>query len=70
MIRRIKIDLNRKNIGDLRTEIDSLKMQIHKCSVQIEDNLRECAGLKRACDNRESEIASLLANNQDLDSKN
>jgi hypothetical protein len=45
-------------------------MQIHKCSVQIEDNLRECAGLKRACDNRESEIASLIANNRDLDAKN
>jgi hypothetical protein len=45
-------------------------MQIHKCSVQIEDILRDTAGVKRTCDNREAEIASQMAANQELDAKN
>jgi hypothetical protein len=45
-------------------------MQIHKCAVQIDDNIRECNGLRRACENRESEIASLMAASQDIDGKN
>lgn len=44
--------MNRKNIVELRTEIDAVKMQIHKCGVSIEDILRECQGIRRACDNR------------------
>jgi len=35
VIFRIKMDINKKAIGDLRTEIDSLKMQIHKVNAQI-----------------------------------
>lgn len=45
-------------------------MQIHKCSVQIEDILRDTAGVKRMCDNREAEIASQMAANHELDAKN
>lgn len=41
-------------------------MQLHKNSVLIEDMLRESAGVKRACDNRESEIAALMTSNRDL----
>jgi hypothetical protein len=69
-VARIKTDINRKNIADLRGEIDSLKIQIHKCSVHIEDRLRESQGIKRQVDNRESEIASIMTGNQDLESKN
>ena len=29
------MDINKKAIGDLRNEIDSLKMQIHKVNAQI-----------------------------------
>jgi peptidoglycan hydrolase CwlO-like protein len=50
---RIKMDINKKAIGDLRTEIDSLKMQVHKVNAQIEDTQRENNTLKRMCDNRE-----------------
>jgi len=32
---RIKLEINRKNILELRTESDSIKMQTHKASVQI-----------------------------------
>jgi len=58
------VDINRKNIAELRAEIDSIKMQIHKCSVQIEDILRDTAGVRRTCDNREAEIASQMAASQ------
>lgn len=34
------MDINKKAVSDLRTEIDSLKMQIHKVSSQIEDTNR------------------------------
>ena len=64
------MDINRKNIGELRVEIDSIKMQIHRCSVQIEDILRDTDGVKRMCANREAEIASQMASNQELDAKN
>ena len=53
-VSRFKADLNRKNIGELRVDIDHHKMQIHKCSVQIEEILRETVGIKRAIDNREN----------------
>jgi peptidoglycan hydrolase CwlO-like protein len=46
------MDINKKAIGDLRTEIDSLKMQIHKVNSQIEETGRENNTLKRMCDNR------------------
>ena len=62
--------MNRKNIVELRTEIDAVKMQIHKCGVNIEDILRECQGIRRACDNRETEIAAQMAANQELEAKN
>ena len=45
-------------------------MQIHKNSVQIEDILRESAGIKRMCDNRDSEIASHMGANQEIEAKN
>lgn len=67
---RFKADINRKNVSDLRCEADSLKMQIHKCSVSIEDVLRESAGLKRAVDNRGNEIAGLMSASQQLDGRN
>ena len=47
------MEVNKKAIGDLRGEIDGLKMQIHKVNAQIEDANRENNTLKRMCDNRE-----------------
>ena len=54
LFRRIKMEINKKNISELRNEIDSLKIQIHKVSVQIDDTIRENATLKRMCENREN----------------
>ncbi len=48
------MEINKKNISELRNEIDSLKIQIHKVSVQIDDTIRENATLKRMCENREN----------------
>jgi len=39
-------------LTDLRNDVDSLKMHIHKVSVQIDDTVRENTTLKRMCDNR------------------
>ena len=67
---KIKMDINKKAIGDLRSEIDNLKIQIHKVSLQVEDTLRENSTLKRMCDNRELEITSLLNGNRELEKSN
>jgi hypothetical protein len=37
---KIKIDVNKKNISDMRSEVDNLKMQIHKVTVHIDDTVR------------------------------
>jgi chromosome segregation ATPase len=64
------MDINKKNISELRNEIDNLKIQIHKVSVQIDDTIRENATLKRMCDNRENEIESLMSSNREIEKKN
>jgi peptidoglycan hydrolase CwlO-like protein len=64
------MDINKKAVCDLRTEIDTLKMHIHKVSAQIEDSNRENNTLKRMCDNREFEINSLINSNRDLEKSN
>jgi|LakMenEpi03Aug12_release.lakeMendotaPanAssembly.Ray.scaffolds.fasta_scaffold159484_1 hypothetical protein len=66
----MKLDINRKNIAELRSEIDSVKMQNHKCAVQIEDIIRDIHGIRRMCDNREAELATQMSKNQELDAKN
>lgn len=61
---RTKMDINKKTILDMRADIDALKLQIHKASVEVEDTLRENSTLKRMCDNRATEISSLMASNR------
>lgn len=64
------MDINKKAIGDLRAEIDALKMQIQKVSSQIEEANRENNTLKRMCDNREHEINTLVNSNRELEKSN
>lgn len=45
-------------------------MQIHKVSVQIDETIRENSTLKRMCENREAEIASLMASNREIEKNN
>ena len=67
---KIKIEVNKKAIGELRGEIDNLKVQIHKVNAQIEEAGREAATLKRMCENREVEISSLVSANRELEKNN
>ena len=64
------MEINRKNILELRTEADSLRMHSHKAAVQIEEALRDIASLKRTCETRQTEIAALVAAGQEMNSKN
>lgn len=54
----------------MRNDVDNLKMQIHKVSVQIDDTVRENSTLKRMCDNRESEINALMTSNREIERNN
>jgi hypothetical protein len=47
--RRIKLEINRKNILELRQESDSVRMETHKTQVNIDEVLRDVAALKRTC---------------------
>lgn len=67
---RTKMDINKKTILDMRADVDSLKVQIHKASVEIEDTIRENTTLKRMCDNRATEISALMAGNRELEKDN
>ena len=60
------MDISKKNLAELRSDVDGLKMQIHKASVQIDDTVRENSTLKRMCDNRETQIAALIASNREI----
>lgn len=62
--------MNRKTIVELRLEIDSIRMQIHKYGTNTEEIFRDIAGVKRVCENRENEIATLLTSNQEMNGKN
>lgn len=44
---RIKADIARTNISQLRNELDGLKMQMHKYDVSIDEISREIANLNR-----------------------
>lgn len=48
--------MSKQNLNRLRSDVDELKMQIHKVSIQIEDTVRENSTLKKMCDNRSAEI--------------
>lgn len=46
--------MSKQNLAELRSEVDSLKTQIHRVNVQIEDKVRENSTLKRMCEGREA----------------
>lgn len=62
--------MSKKNLTELRSDVDSLKMQIHKINVQIDDTVRENTTLKRMCDNREAEISALMNSNREIEKNN
>ena len=62
--------MSKKNLTELRTDVDTLKMQIHKVTVQIDDTVRENTTLKRMCDNREAKISAVMATNREIEKNN
>lgn len=58
--------MSKQNLVRLRSDVDELKMQIHKVSVQIEDTVRENSTLKKMCDNRSCEITELITSNREM----
>lgn len=62
--------MSKQNLGRLRSDVDDLKIQIHKVSVQIEDTVRENSTLKKMCDTRSAEITELVTSNREMEKSN
>lgn len=69
-LRRIKADIDKNSIIELRADIDALRIQIQRISVEIEEALRENTALKRMSDARANEIQAIINDNRDLEGKN
>ncbi len=67
---RVKTDIDRNTILDLKEEIDALKVNVQKATVHIEDLLRDNTAMKRMCDARSTEIQNLRYEIKAVESKN
>ena len=56
---RIKSDIDKGTIIDLKEEIDILRINLQKANMEIEELLRENTGMKRMSDTRASEIQNI-----------
>lgn len=54
----------------MRAQIDNLRINIQRISVEIEEALRENTALKRMSDARANEIQVIINDNRDLEGKN
>ena len=66
----MKADIDKNSIIELRADIDALRIQIQRVSVEIEEALRENTALKRMSDARANEIQAIINDNRDLEGKN
>jgi hypothetical protein len=62
----VKADIDKNSIIELRADIDALRIQIQRVSVEIEEALRENTALKRMSDARANEIQAIINDNRDL----
>lgn len=67
---RVKTDIDRNTILDLREEIDALRVNVQKASVHVEDLLRDNTAMKRMCDARSTEIQNLRYEIKAVENKN
>lgn len=67
---RVKTDIDRNTILDLKEEIDSLKLNLQKQIVHIEDLMRDNTAMKRMCDARGNEIQNLRYEIKAIEGKN
>jgi hypothetical protein len=56
---RIKSDIDKNNIIELREDIDQMRVQLQKSNLQIEDLLRENTNLKKMVDARFTEAQNI-----------
>lgn len=63
---RVKSEIDKNSIIELRADIDNLRIQIQRISVEIEEALRENTALKRMSDARANEIQAIINDNRDL----
>ena len=67
---RVKSDIDRNTILDLKEEIDALRINVQKASVHIEDLLRDNTAMKRMCDARTAEIQNIRYEIKAVENKN
>lgn len=67
---RVKTDIDRNTILDLKEEIDSLKLNLQKQIIHIEDLMRDNTAMKRMCDARGNEIQNLRYEIKAIEGKN
>lgn len=58
MIARVKSDIDKKTIIELRSDIDDLRVQLQKTNLLIEELIRSNANIKRQVETRSTEIQS------------
>ena len=54
LLSRIKSDLDKNSIIDLKEEIDALRIHVQRANMEIEELLRENTGMKKMSDTRAS----------------
>lgn len=67
---RIKSDIDKNSIIDLKEEIDTLRVNLQKANMEIEELLRENTGMKRMSDARGSEIQNIKYEIKAVENKN
>ena len=67
---RIKTDIDKSSIIQLKEEIQALKVQLQKVHIHIEELLRENSGMKRMSDARASEIHNIKYQIKGMENKN
>lgn len=67
---RIKSEIDKNTILDLREEIDALKVNLQKSCIQIEELIRENTLKKRMNDARLNEVQQITMEIKGIDNKN
>ena len=67
---RVKSDIDKNSIIDLKEEIEILRTQLQKANIEIEELMRENTGMKRMSDARSAEIQNIRYEIKGLENKN
>lgn len=64
------MEINKKNLAELRADVSNIKNQIDCITIQISNATKDNGTLKKICDNREAEISSLNLTLSELEKTN